>query len=373
MYHDFYGLKQAPFKITPDTRLFFPGGRRGEILEALVYAISSGEGITKVVGEVGSGKTMLCRMLDVRLPKESIDIVYLPNPSLTPEDILHAIALELGLKLDPSVNRIHAMQALHQFLLEKHADNKRVVVFVEEAQAMPLETLEEIRLLSNLETQQDKLLQIVLFGQPELDKNLNARNIRQLRERITHSFDLPPLTPDDIQQYVRFRLHAVGYRGPDVFDGAAYKVIADASEGLTRRVNILADKCMLAAFADNTHNVSRRHVEKAILDSELRSQKSYKKPILATAALLLLVGIAVGVSLFPLERFRGAIAYLVSGDQPAMIAAVADTSMEETSSSASTTVTSLDTGTVSTVVVEPVQEEVVIEATTPVEESGADV
>ena len=231
MYHDFYGLKQAPFKITPDTRLFFPGGSRGEILEALVYAISSGEGITKVVGEVGSGKTMLCRMLDVRLPKDAVDIVYLPNPSLTPEDILHAISLELDLKLDPSANRIHAMQAMHQFLLEKHADNKRVVVFVEEAQSMPLETLEEIRLLSNLETQQDKLLQIVLFGQPELDRNLNARNIRQLRERITHSFDLPPLTPDDIQQYVRFRLHAVGYRGPDVFDSGAYKVIADASEG----------------------------------------------------------------------------------------------------------------------------------------------
>ena len=304
MYHDFYGLKQAPFKITPDTKLFFPGGSRGEILEVLVYAISSGEGITKVVGEVGSGKTMLCRMLDLRLPKESIEIVYLPNPSLTPEDILHAIALELGLRLDPSVNRIHAMQALHQFLLEKHADNKRVVVFVEEAQSMPLETLEEIRLLSNLETQQDKLLQIVLFGQPELDKNLNARNIRQLRERITHSFDLPPLTPNDIQQYVRFRLHAVGYRGPDVFDASAYKVIADASKGLTRRVNILADKCMLAAFAENTHNVSRKHAEKAISDSELARQSSYKRPLIAIAALLLLAGIGVGVSRLPLQRLR---------------------------------------------------------------------
>ena len=317
MYHDYYGLKQAPFKITPDTRLSFPGGSRGEILEALVYAISSGEGITKVVGEVGSGKTMLCRMLDVRLAKAAIDIVYLPNPSLTPEDILHAIALELQLKLDPSVNRIHAMQALHQFLLEKHADNKRVVVFVEEAQSMPLETLEEIRLLSNLETQQDKLLQIVLFGQPELDRNLNARNIRQLRERITHSFDLPPLTPDDIQQYVRFRLHAVGYRGPDVFDAATYKVIADASQGLTRRVNILADKCMLAAFADNTHNVSRKHAEKAIANSTLRARKNYRKPTIAIAALLILALVGVGFSLLPLTRFQAAAAYLISGEPPA--------------------------------------------------------
>ena len=367
MYHDFYGLKQAPFKITPDTRLFFPGGSRGEILEALVYAIRSGEGITKVVGEVGSGKTMLCRMLDVRLPKDAVDIVYLPNPSLTPEDILHAISLELGLKLDPSANRIHAMQALHQFLLEKHADNKRVVVFVEEAQSMPLETLEEIRLLSNLETQQDKLLQIVLFGQPELDRNLNARNIRQLRERITHSFDLPPLTPDDIQQYVRFRLHAVGYRGPDVFDSAAYKVIADASKGLTRRVNILADKCMLAAFAENTHNVSRKHAEKAIADSELGTQRSYRKPILAVAALLLLAAIGTGVTMLPLERLQGAVAYLVSGDAPATGLVVAETNTAESVVEASSMVAVAEAATVQTVAVD----ETPMETTQPVLEETA--
>lgn len=296
MYHEFYGLRQAPFKITPDTRLFFPGGNRGEILEALVYAISSGEGIVKVVGEVGSGKTMLCRMLEVRLPKQ-VEIVYLPNPSLTPEDILHNIALEMGIKIDPAANRIHVMQDLHHCLLERHANNRRVVVFVEEAQAMPLETLEEIRLLSNLETQQDKLLQIVLFGQPELDKNLNLRSIRQLRERITHSFGLPPLTAVDIQQYVRFRLSAVGYRGPDMFDLGAYKAIARASKGLTRRVNILADKSLLAAFAENTHNVSRTHALKAITDSEMKTGREYTKPALAAAASVAAVALVVWVVL----------------------------------------------------------------------------
>ena len=295
MYHEFYGLKQAPFKITPDTRLFFPGGSRGEILEALVYAISSGEGIVKVVGEVGSGKTMLCRMLEVRLP-DQVEIVYLPNPSLTPEDILHNIALEMGVKVDPAANRIHVMQDLHQCLLERHADNRRVVVFVEEAQAMPLETLEEIRLLSNLETQQDKLLQIVLFGQPELDRNLNVRSIRQLRERITHSFSLPPLTGDDVKQYVRFRLNAVGYRGPDMFEQSAYKAIAGASRGLTRRVNILADKSLLAAFAENTHSVSKRHVRKAIADSEMKAAgDGLARRVLPVAATVAAVAVLVGI------------------------------------------------------------------------------
>ncbi len=293
MYHEFFGLRQAPFKITPDTRLFFPGGSRGEILQALLYAIESGEGIIKVVGEVGSGKTMLCRMLEVRL-SESIEIVYLPNPSLSPEDILHAIALELGLTVDPVASRIHVMQALHQRLLERHAANQRVVVFVEEAQAMPLATLEEIRLLSNLETQSDKLLQIVLFGQPELDRNLNVRHIRQLRERITHSFTLPPLSTEDTQQYVRFRMSAVGYRGPDVFDRAAYRAINDASQGLTRRVNILADKCLLAAFAENTHNVTKRHAAKAIADSEIRRRRSRRTPALAVAAGLAVAGLGLG-------------------------------------------------------------------------------
>jgi len=292
MYHEFFGLKRAPFKITPDTRLFFPGGRRGEILDALVYAIGSGEGIIKVVGEVGSGKTMLCRMLEVRLAKD-IEIVYLANPSLTPEDILHAIALEMGIAVAPGAGRIHVMQALQARLLEKHAQGRRVVVFIEEAQSMPLETLEEVRLLSNLETEQDKLLQIVLFGQPELDRNLNARSIRQLRERITHSFRLPPLTVEDIQQYVRFRLHAVGYRGPDMFDRSAYAALAKVSQGLTRRVNILADKCLLAAFAENTHNVTRRHVEVAVRDSELRAQRRWRTPALAAATSLAAAGVAV--------------------------------------------------------------------------------
>jgi len=168
MYYDYFNLKQPPFKITPDTSLFFPGGDRGAILDALIYAIVSGEGIVKLVGEVGSGKTTLCRMLEKELPK-NIEIVYLANPSLSPDNILHAIAFELHLKVRPDDSRLKVMNSLQNYLLERHAENKQIVVFVEEAQSMPIATLEEIRLLSNLETAQNKLLQIVIFGQPELD------------------------------------------------------------------------------------------------------------------------------------------------------------------------------------------------------------
>jgi type II secretory pathway predicted ATPase ExeA len=236
MYNEHFGLERSPFRITPDTKLFYPGGHRGEILEALIYAVTSGEGIVKVVGEVGSGKTMLCRMLEERLA-DKVDIVYLANPSLSPEETLHAIALEMKLNVDSTANRLQVMHALQERLLEKHADNRQVVVFVEEAQSMPIATLEEIRLLSNLETNRDKLLQIVLFGQPELDENLSQSEIRQLNERITHSFYLQAFTPEQMREYVNFRMRAVGYRGPDIFRGGAYRRMAKASEGLTRRIN----------------------------------------------------------------------------------------------------------------------------------------
>ncbi len=283
MYHNHFGLQKAPFKITPDTDLFYAGGQRGDVLDALVYAIGTGEGIVKVVGEVGSGKTMLCRMLELRLPKQ-VEIVYIANPSLKPEDILNAIAIEMDLDVSPTSNRLKVLHLVQQRLLKKHAENKQVVVFVEEAQGMPLATLEEIRLLSNLETQRDKLLQIVLFGQPELNKNLARKHIRQLRERIVHSFSLQPLTTEAVRDYVHFRMDAAGYRGPEVVTKPAYRLMAKASEGLIRRVNILADKALLAAFADNTHTVTKNHVAIAIADSEFRRGMGTRLPELTLAA-----------------------------------------------------------------------------------------
>ena len=293
MYNQYFGLQRAPFKITPDTRMFFRGAGRGEILDALVYAVTSGEGIIKVVGEVGTGKTMICRMLEDCMPP-NVELVYLANPSLSPEDILHAVALEMRIPLDPAVNRLQVLHALQARLLEKHANNEHVVVLVEEAQSMATVTMEEIRLLSNLETRQDKLLQIVLFGQPELDDKLTDPGIRQLRERITHSFYLEPFEAEDTREYVKFRLQQSGYRGRDAFRGAAYASIAQASKGLTRRINILADKALLAAFAEDTHDVGRRHVRIAIDDSQFNLLRRWGWPevALGTGALMVAATVA---------------------------------------------------------------------------------
>ncbi|MEM6998229.1 MAG: AAA family ATPase [Pseudomonadota bacterium] len=267
MYYDYFGLKQAPFKITPDTSLFFPGGDRGAILDALIYAIVSGEGIVKLVGEVGSGKTTLCRMLEKELP-ENVEIVYLANPSLSPDNILHAIAFELKLKVRPDDSRLKVMNSLQNYLLERHAENKQIVVFVEEAQSMPIATLEEIRLLSNLETAQNKLLQIAIFGQPELDVMISKPEIRQLKERITYSFYLSPFKPDEVKDYINSRLRSCGYRSVELFNDSAIKTISKYSNGLLRRINILSDKALLACYADNQNIVSVKHVKLAAKETE---------------------------------------------------------------------------------------------------------
>jgi MSHA biogenesis protein MshM len=266
MYLEHFGLTQAPFKITPHTEFFFSGANRGATLDALIYAIRAGDGLVKVTGEVGAGKTMLCRVLAERLP-ESVEIIYLAIPSLTRDEILHAIAGDLKLKTK-GLNTAGVLEKLQEHLIKLHGQGRQVVVLIDEAHAMPLDTLEELRLLSNLETNRDKLLQIVLFGQPELDKNLAQPHMRQVKERITHSFFLQPMPQKDIGEYLNFRLRAAGYHGADVFTARCVAMITSVSAGLTRRVNILADKTLLAAYADGTHTITPKHVSAAIRDSE---------------------------------------------------------------------------------------------------------
>ncbi|MES2316468.1 MAG: AAA family ATPase [Pseudomonadota bacterium] len=297
MYLTHYGLNQSPFGITPNPDFFYSGNQRGAILEALIYAVTHGEGIIKVTGEVGSGKTMLCRMLESQLP-DNIEVIYLVNPTLSREEVGFAIAGELGLEA-VGKRADEVIRLVQNDLIAKHVAGKQVVLLVEEAQAMPLDTLEEIRLFSNLETAHHKLLQIVLFGQPELDENLNLARMRQLKERITHSFKVPPLAPTLLPDFLMFRMRAAGYRGPDVFTKGAMEMIAAVSEGIVRRVSILADKALLAAFSENTHAITAKHVKAAILDSEFTYSAGRRRQRLligvATAAAVLLLGAAAWV------------------------------------------------------------------------------
>lgn len=288
MYLEHFGLTEQPFRITPVTEFFFSGANRGEILDALIYSVCKVEGIVKVSGEVGSGKTMLCRMLLERLPKH-IETIYLANPSLTREEMLYAIGDGLGLKM--SDERVGVMmQNIQNKLEEKGREGKRVVVLVDEAHAMPLDTLEELRLLYNLQVGNAKLLQIVLFGQPELNEKLEQPNMRQLKDRIVHHFNMQPLSRDILNSYLIFRMRAAGYHGPNIFSTSAVKLIADASQGLMRRVNVLADKALLAAFVEGTHNIEASHIKTAIKDSELKpgTLSRYKKFIVWGIALLLI-------------------------------------------------------------------------------------
>ena len=268
MYLDYFGLKEAPFRITPNTEYWYAGGQRGEMLAALLYAIGQGEGIIKVVGEVGSGKTMLCRKLVAQLPT-SVDSVYLGNPTLPPDDMLAAILADLGIDL-PENGRQARLAQLNAALLARHEAGRRVVVFVEEAQGIALDNLEFLRLLTNLETATDKLLQIVLFGQPELDVHLAEPSIRQLKDRITLSLNLSPLAEPEVADYLRARLAVAGYRGPDLFAPALIMHMTRLSGGLSRRINILADKTLLAAYAGQTHTLTPAHLNAAAGDAEMQ-------------------------------------------------------------------------------------------------------
>jgi type II secretory pathway predicted ATPase ExeA/septal ring-binding cell division protein DamX len=277
MYYAHFGLTRPPFRITPDTTLFFSGADRGSVLEALTYVVMTGEGITKVIGEVGSGKTMLCRMLEEKLPQD-VETVYIANPNIDADNILNVIAFEAGLTGKPA-NKLELMQWLQKWLLECHARARRVVVLIEEAQGMPLETLEEIRLLSNLETGEDKLLQIVLFGQPELDEKLGRPEIRQLQDRIAHNFYLSPLTRGQVREYANFRMRQAGYHGPDIFDDKVCRVLVSVSKGLIRRINILADKTLLAAFSAGTTRLLPQHARIAARDSQFTDSRHGVDPL----------------------------------------------------------------------------------------------
>ena len=296
MYLEHFGLTEAPFRITPEPSFFFTGAKRGATLDALLYAVTHDDGIVKVSGEVGCGKTMVCRMLLDRLPEHVLGI-YLGNPSLSREDILHCIAEELQLNAG-SMRASALLRHLQEHLVKLRDAGRQVVLLIDEAHALGLETLEEIRLLSNLEAGHRSLLQLVLFGQPELNRILARPDMRQLKERITHHFALEPLTADEVTVYLSFRLRVAGYRGPSIFSAGAVRLIATLSQGLTRRINVLADKSLHAACNEKTHQVARRHVRSAMRDSEYGRRRNapawmqHRLGWLALAVLLLAAPLA---------------------------------------------------------------------------------
>lgn len=272
MYLEHFGLEKYPFAITPDTSAFYEGSARGATLNALLYAVEHTEGIVKVVGEVGSGKTTLCRMLPLR-STGPIDWIYLPHPVLEPDQILLAIANELGVKTDTLDGKVATTKAIYDELLWRYGRGRRVVTLVEEAQAIPIPSLEELRLLSNIETDDHKLIQIVLFGQPELDDTLSETHIRQFSDRITHHFNLRPLDVENMQSYLNFRMRQSGYCGPDIFTAEASRLITMYAAGLVRRANIIADKILLGVYAHDRREILKSDVKHAASESQLTSKR----------------------------------------------------------------------------------------------------
>ncbi len=267
MYEEHFGLSELPFGITPDTSFFFACNSYQEALNTLLIAIRNGEGFIKVTGEVGTGKTLLCRKFMATLGDDDYKTAYIPNPYLNPHSLLLALTDELELYIDLDVDQNHLLKALNLALMALADKGKRIVICLDEAQAMPMESLEALRLLTNLETEKRKLLQVVLFGQPELNKNLEHESIRQLNQRITFHYELPPLSKDELNYYLMHRLAVAGHRGGPLFSPGALGLLYHASGGIPRLVNILAHKSMMVVYGEGSRSINASHVKTALLDT----------------------------------------------------------------------------------------------------------
>lgn len=265
MYLAHFGLTELPFGITPDTQYIYSATAHQEALNTLMLAVESGEGFVKITGEVGTGKTLLCRRF-LGLLKEPYLAAYIPNPQLDPRALLIAVAEELGAA--SAGHAVHLIKSINQRLLSLANDGKTVILAIDEAQTMPMLTLESLRLLSNLETEKRKLIHIVLFGQPELDEKLSKPSVRQLRQRIAFHYRMPPLRRGELDDYLAHRLRIAGYHGDTLFSMAARRTLYRFSGGTPRLVNILAHKAMLATFGQGRSTVGYRQVFAAVRDTE---------------------------------------------------------------------------------------------------------
>ncbi|MFH2135638.1 MAG: AAA family ATPase [Pseudomonadota bacterium] len=286
MYQRHFGLREPPFSLTPDTSFFFACTNYQEGLNTLLVAARNGEGFIKITGEVGNGKTLLCRkfLSSLNQGRQATTLIgtqdassastgtqfvtaYLPNPYLEPRSLLLALADEFRIELDPNVDQHLLLKELTRALLGFAREGKRVLVCLDEAQAMPLESLEVLRLLTNLETEKRKLLQVVLFGQPELNERLRHNSIRQLRQRISFQYELKGLQRDELERYLRHRVAVAGYSGETLFGSAAVGKMHRVTGGTPRLINILAHKALMLAFAEGRQQVNSKHVAQAAADT----------------------------------------------------------------------------------------------------------
>ncbi len=302
MYLDFFGLAEPPFSLTPDTHFFFEYASHHEALNVLTVALRSGEGFIKVTGEVGLGKTLVCRKLLNSLGEDFVT-AYIPNPHISPASMRIALADELGIEQELVATQEQLLRRITYRLLELAKAGKRVVLCLDEAQELPDQTLEAVRLLTNLETEKFKLLQVAMFGQPELDERLADLKMRQLKQRITYSHTLKPLTREAVKAYVNHRLHAAGYRGAPLFTPSALDLINQYSGGTPRVINVLCHKALLSAFGPGDTVVTDKHVRAAVADTyELHHRwgGAWRRPVLTSMAV-----VAAGIAIVLLLRAFG--------------------------------------------------------------------
>lgn len=272
MYLEFFQLKELPFRITPDKGYYFNNTGHREAMNVLKVALNADEGFIKITGEVGTGKTLLCRKVS-ELVGDTAVVAYIHNPYLTPETLKMALAEELELRFPRDISQHHLLKLITERLEELHSYGKRVIVCVDEAQALPLESIEALRLLTNLETEKHKLLQVVLFGQPELDVKLGHESIRQLKQRIAFSYQLRPMARECVRDYINYRLTVAGHNGAPLFSHGAITLLHRYSHGVPRLVNILSHKAMMVAYGKGHRRIDTQHVRAAIADTESVQEK----------------------------------------------------------------------------------------------------
>ena len=268
MYLEHFGLSELPFSLTPDTQFVFSHHDHQAALNTVLVALDAGEGFVKVTGEVGTGKTLLCRRVLRALDERKFLTAYVPNPNLDARTFYLAVAEELKLKVSADLDDYHLLKQINKSLLNTAVGGRAVVLLIDEAQAMPMATMEAVRLLSNLETEKRKLLQLVLFGQPELDQQLRRPEIRQLLQRIGFSARLGCLNSGEIDLYLAHRLRVAGYRGEPLFPRRAAAAVFAGSHGTPRLINVIAHKALICAFGEGVSRVGVRHVKAAARDTE---------------------------------------------------------------------------------------------------------